>query len=255
MNNADKSETRPGLGVSHRSWTQARDALRTHFASFIPVQVVTLTPQMCVRAREDEEFRRIIENARIVIADGISVVWGENRLTGNKPDRIPGTDLATWALAEVDRIAGKLYLLGAKPDVVEKAAREISLDYPRLTLSGFHHGYFTPEEEKNIVTEIAKTGPHLLLVGMGSPRQECFIREHLDDLGCAVAMGVGGSFDIWSGTVRRAPEFFRKTGMEWLYRTVSQPGDRLKRIPTLLRFVRMVLNDGAAPATDEQRSP
>jgi len=231
---------KPGLGVSHDTWDKARDALRLHLASFIPAQVVTLTPEMCVRAHDDPEFRRIIDNAAVVVADGVGVVWGHGRLTSKRPEKIPGIDLAAWALEEVDRIAERVYLLGARPEVVEKAAESIGANHPRLSVAGWRDGYFAPEDEKEVVSAIASTSPHLLLVGMGSPKQEMFIARYLTDLRCAVAMGVGGSFDVWEGGVRRAPAIFRKTGTEWVYRVLTQPGARMRRLPILLRFISIV---------------
>ena len=239
-----------GLGVTHPTWQQAKDALRIHLASFIPAQVVTLTPEMCVRARDNEDFGRIIADAAIVVCDGVGVAWGENRLTGERPEKIPGIDLADWALEEVDRIAGRVFLLGATDETVKVAVEKIENEYPRLKVAGFHDGYFDESEKEGIVKAIAEANPHLVLVGMGSPKQEIFISCHLNDLRCGIAMGIGGSFDVWSGNTRRAPGFFRATGTEWLYRTISQPGARLRRLPVLLRFIGMVLNESGARLRD-----
>lgn len=235
-----------GLGITHPTWQQAKDALRLHIASFIPAQVVTLTPEMCVRARDNEDFGHIITEAAIVICDGVGVAWGESRLTGERPEKIPGIDLAEWALEETDRIAGRVFLLGATDETVRMTAGKIENEYPRLKVGGFHDGYFDQSDEEEIVKAVAEVNPHLLLVGMGSPKQEIFISSHLNDLRCGIAMGIGGSFDVWSGNVRRAPGFFRATGTEWLYRTLSQPGARLGRLPVLLRFIGMVLNESGA---------
>jgi len=234
-----------GLGVTHTTRQKARDAIRTHFASFVPAQVVTLTPEMCVRAVDDPEFRSIIESAQIVVADGVGVRWGEGRLSGLKPEKIPGIELAKWALEEVDRIAGRVYLLGSRPDVVAKTAEQLSLACPRLTVTGYRDGYFNDVEESDVVLSIASANPHLVLVGMGSPRQEIFINNNLINLNCGIAIGVGGTFDIMSGSIRRAPAFFRSTGTEWLYRTVTQPGERLARLPELFRFINLVLKKKA----------
>jgi N-acetylglucosaminyldiphosphoundecaprenol N-acetyl-beta-D-mannosaminyltransferase len=238
-----------GLGITHYTREGAREALRQHFASFIPLQVVTLTPEMCVRANGDPEFDSIIRNAGMVVADGIGVVWGESRLSGRRPDKIPGIELATWALEEVDRLAGRVYLLGARPEVVGKTAKRLSGDFPRLALAGFHDGYFAEKDENSIVGAISETQSHLVLVGMGSPKQEMFIARHLSELKCAVAMGIGGSFDVWSGHVRRAPALFRATHTEWLYRIFTQPGERLKRVPALFRFIGQILFPGHSDRT------
>jgi N-acetylglucosaminyldiphosphoundecaprenol N-acetyl-beta-D-mannosaminyltransferase len=230
-----------GLGVNIETWKEAKDALRVHIASLIPAQVITLTPEMCVRSAENPDFRKIIKEAEFVVADGVGVVWGQKHLTSNTVEKIPGIDLASWALEDVDRIAGKVYLIGSKPDVVEKAAVYVSTNYPRLKVAGFSHGYFSDEEESAVVEKASVTKSNLILVGMGSPKQEIFIASNLDKFHCGIAIGIGGSFDVWSGSAKRAPEIFRKTSTEWLYRTFTQPSDRLKRIPILWKFVVKVL--------------
>jgi N-acetylglucosaminyldiphosphoundecaprenol N-acetyl-beta-D-mannosaminyltransferase len=230
-----------GLGVTHVSWADVKAAIKSHLDSFAPVQVVTLTPEMCVRASRDESFQGLISAAGIVVADGVGVVWGEGRLTGRRPEKIPGIDLAAWTLDEVARIGGRIYLLGSKPEVAQKASEKLSQDHPGLSIAGWHHGYFESTDEPEIVRAIASTKPHLLLVGMGSPKQEEFIARNLQALGCVVAIGVGGAFDVWSGSIKRAPAFFRETGTEWLYRTLTQPRARMARVGHLLRFVVMVL--------------
>lgn len=242
MSPIDPTIERTGLGVTHRTWSDAKAAILTSIESSAPSQVVTLTPEMCVRADSDPVFSDIIRNAAIVVADGIGIVWGETKLTGKHVDKIPGIDLASWAIGEIDKIGGKIYLLGSKPDVVEKAVDFIKEKYPGIESIGFHDGYFKSGDEGNVVSEIATFAPHLLLVGMGSPRQENFIAKNLVDLNCSVAIGVGGSFDVWSGKIKRAPSIFRKTGTEWLFRTITQPSSRIGRIPLLWKFTGLVLS-------------
>ncbi|MCX6645836.1 MAG: WecB/TagA/CpsF family glycosyltransferase [bacterium] len=230
-----------GLGVTHHLWKDAQTAILECFVSRTQCQVITLTPEMCVRAESDKEFSNIIKNAAIVVADGVGVVWGESKLTGKRVDKIPGIDLASWTIEEVEKIRGRIYLLGSKRDVVEKGADFIGKKYPDLASIGYRDGYFRDDEEALVVNEIASLEPHLLLVGMGSPKQDYFIANNITKLKCNVAIGVGGSFDIWSGTVKRAPTFFRKTGTEWLYRTLAQPTSRIGRIPELWKFTGLVL--------------
>ncbi len=230
----------PGLGVTHHLWSDAKSAILDHIGTFTPVHLITITPEMCLRAHRDEKFAGIISNAGIVVPDGVGVVWGETRLTGKKVEKIPGIDLASWAIDEVIGMNGRIFLLGSIPDVVEKAAGEIKNKYPGFDSIKWRDGYFDTAESNRVVDEIAAHEPHILLVGMGSPRQEEFIAHNLNRLNCAVAIGVGGSFDIWSGLLKRAPELFQATGTEWLYRTFTQPSARLKRIPELWRFTGLV---------------
>lgn len=229
-----------GLGVTHYTWSDAKSTILGALELCTPSQVITLTPEMCVRAESDSDFSEIISRASIVVADGVGVAWGESKLSGRSVEKIPGIDLASWAIGAIEKIGGRLFLLGAKPDVIEKTAAAIERDYPGIASIGLRDGYFVPEEEDQVVSEIANANPHLLLVGMGSPKQEFFISKYLSRLNCCIAIGVGGSFDVWSGTVKRAPEFYRKTGTEWLYRTVTQPSTRIGRIPKLWKFTGIV---------------
>jgi N-acetylglucosaminyldiphosphoundecaprenol N-acetyl-beta-D-mannosaminyltransferase len=241
VNGKDSIFSTLSLGVKNPTWDSAKDAIRSNLNLFKPTQVVTLTPEMCLLADRDPEFRDIIKNANVVVADGVGVVWGEGHLTGKKPEKIPGIDLATWAIEETSKINGRVFLLGAKEEIVKSAVENLINKFPGLNISGWHNGYFESADENKIADEIAIVQPHLLLVGMGSPRQEFFITHHLHDLNCAVAIGVGGSFDVWSGAVKRAPEFFRITGTEWLYRTFLQPRARFHRLGQLWMFVLSVL--------------
>ena len=238
-----EKKPKASLGVTHYTWDEVIHDILFHFSSFTPVHVITLTPEMTVRSWDDANFRSIVGGAKIVVADGVGVQWGESKLTGRVPDKIPGVDLSERALEELDKIAGRLYLLGGRPNVVEEASRRLSNRFPKITLAGFHDGYFPESEEAEIVKNIAETRPHLLLVGMGSPKQEIFISKHLSNLNCAVAIGIGGSLDIFSGHLKRAPAFFRITCTEWLWRIISQPGDRLKRLPILWRFFFLILTN------------
>ncbi len=230
-----------GLGVTHYTWSEAKTSLSERLTGDRPTQVVTLTPEMCVRASREPDFMEVIFHAGIVVADGVGVTWGEGRLTGRKPEKIPGIEFGEWALAEVARIKGSVFLLGSKADVVEKTSEELPVKFPGLSVAGFRDGYFEQGDVGEVVKQVADTCPDLLLVGMGSPRQEFFIADNLGKLDCRVAIGIGGSFDVWSGHVQRAPDIFQKTGTEWLYRTTTQPGQRMGRVPMLWQFVRMVL--------------
>jgi len=241
MASEGKNLPRKGLGVTHYRWVDAKADLFNHIANFDGIQVVTLTPEMCVRAHEDDEFREIILNAAMVVADGVGVVWGQGRLTGRVPEKIPGIELAGAACDYLAMTKGRCFLLGGKPEVVKEAAGKLMILYPSIMVSGWQDGYFDASQEDEIVEKIASHKPHLVLVGTGSPKQEIFISNNLDKLNCAAAIGVGGSFDVWSGKVRRAPQAFRKTGLEWLYRTSTQPTSRAGRLRDLMRFTGMVL--------------
>ena len=124
--------------------------------------------------------------------------------------------------------------------MAELAAVKMQEKYPGLVIAGSHHGYFKPEEEDAIVEEINRSGAEFLCVALGSPKQEEFVARHRDRLKVKAAIGVGGSLDVWAGTLKRAPEFYQKHGLEWLYRFVQEPA-RYKRMAALPAFMCKVM--------------
>ncbi|TBH21393.1 WecB/TagA/CpsF family glycosyltransferase [Thermus thermamylovorans] len=197
-------------------------------------QVVTLNPEIAVRAQEDGALKRAILEAELVTPDGVGILWAARRLLGVElKERVTGVDLT---LALFGRFPGiRVYLLGGKPGVAERAA----LEARRLgaEVVGCHHGYF--REEGPVVTDIQGKRPDLLLVGMGE-RQEVFIHRHKAHLGAKVAMGVGGTLDVLAGEAQRPPLWARRLGVEWLLRVGLDP-KRWRRAPRLFRFAYTVL--------------
>lgn len=204
--------------------------------------VVTANPELVMEARRNPEFAEALRRADLVLPDGIGIVWAARLLGRSVPERVPGIEL-TEALLETAADRGyKVFLLGAAPGVADEAAASARRRYPALRVVGTHHGYFSAEEEPSVVQRITDAAPDLLLVALGAPRQELFIARHRRRWNVPVAMGVGGTFDVWAGRARRAPAWIRAVGLEWLYRLLREPR-RLKRAPALPRFAALVLLD------------
>lgn len=201
--------------------------------------VVTLNGEMAARAFKDEDFLEIVRHADLVVADGVGIVWGARMLGTRIENRIPGIEFSSALLDLAERKGFHVYFVGAKPDIVERASRNMKTRFPALQLAGSHSGYFDAEEETRMVEDIRDKQIDLLLVGMGGGIQEKWIWQHRD-LGIPITIGVGGTFDVWSGLVRRAPRFVQKTGTEWLYRLVVQPS-RITRVGSILYFMVHVL--------------
>ena len=213
-------------------------------ASFMAVDqchlVVTANPETVMKAGEDRELMAILQEAQLVVADGIGIVWAARCLGTPLPGRVPGVELAEALVAQRGY---RVYLLGGAPGVAAEAARCLERKYPGLVIAGVQHGYFSREEEEGVVAAVAAARPHLLLVGLGMPKQEKWIYRHRQRLGAAVAIGVGGSLDVFAGKVCRAPDWMCRRGLEWLYRLLSQP-QRFFRMLALPRFVLKVLAQG-----------
>lgn len=205
-------------------------------------QVVTLNPEMVLTARQDQAFAAIITNADLVVPDGVGVFWASRVLGNPLPETVPGIDLVQHLLAVGEQHLGRplrVYLLGSQPGVAETAAQQIKVQYPGSSIVGFQHGYFPLAASDEIIAEINAARADLLLVGLGSPRQERWIAEHRNFLQPPVAIGVGGVFDVLAGHVQRAPLWVRRLRLEWLWRALQEPA-RFRRLLGLPKFVIMV---------------
>ncbi|MQS75889.1 WecB/TagA/CpsF family glycosyltransferase [Lactobacillus halodurans] len=198
--------------------------------------IVTPNPEIVLSARKDANFSKIINNADYVIPDGIGIIKGAKTLGTPMHERITGFDTLKYLIEAANRKLLKVYILGSKPEVIEATANKIKKDYPQIDLVGYHDGYFKDEGE--IAQEIITKKPNLVLVALGSPKQEIFINKYKDQLN-AVWIGVGGSFDVFSGTKKRAPKIMQKLNLEWFYRLVKEP-TRFGRMLAIPKYLNMI---------------
>ena len=201
-----------------------------------PAHVVTANAEIIYQAWRDQQLAHLIHQADLITADGSGVIWAGKKLNTPFPERVTGVDLTQRLLNLAAQKGWKIYFLGAKPEVVEKAFLRVLSRFPKLEICGYQHGYFSKQEIDQVVTNIHMVKPQLLFVALGAPRQEYFIRENLARMGVPVAVGVGGTFDVLAGTVSRAPHWMQKGGLEWLYRLWKEPR-RFWRMLALPRFV------------------
>jgi N-acetylglucosaminyldiphosphoundecaprenol N-acetyl-beta-D-mannosaminyltransferase len=199
-------------------------------ASGQPHQLVTVNPEFVVAAQSDDEFRNIINHAALALPDGVGLLFAARFLkTIPLPERVPGSDLVV-RLAELSHRRGyRIYFLGAGAGVAQKAVENLKKIYPNMQVAGCYAGSPDPEEDEALIRRISPTGPDILLVAYGAPKQDKWIARNLDRLQIPVCLGVGGSFDFLAGTARRAPLWIQKLGLEWLHRLALQPW-RWKRI-------------------------
>ncbi len=203
-------------------------------------QVVTLNAEIIYQTKKEEELQSIINQANLVTADGIGTVWGARTLGYPQKERVSGIDLL-YELCTTGATRGwKIYLLGAAPGVAEKAGQKLEQNYPGLKVCGNWHGYFSLEDENEIIADINSKSPDILFVALGAPKQEYWIDQKRDTLKVPVCVGVGGSFDVIAGVKKRAPRIFIALNLEWLYRLLIEPS-RWKRQLALPAFVLAVL--------------
>jgi len=196
--------------------------------------VVTANPEIIMLAQKDRLFKTLLDQASLVTADGVGLIIAGKMLGNPLPQRVTGIDLTT-RLFEVGSVKGlRFYFLGAAPGIAETAARNLTVKYPGLRVAGVHHGYF--KDSRPVVEAIKEAKPHVLLVALGMGKQEKWVWEYREALGVPVAIGVGGSFDVFAGKVQRAPLWMQRWGLEWLYRLLKEPW-RYKRMLVLPRFL------------------
>lgn len=210
----------------------------SRFTQHVVVNVAKL-----VHMQTDTELADSVKSCDIVNIDGMGVVWGARFCGHQVPERVAGVDLFHQLLVLSNRNAYPVYLLGATAEVVEKTAEMVQLQNPGIKIAGFHHGYFW-DDEQAVVDAIRASGARLLFVAITSPKKENFINQWRDQLGVDFVMGVGGTFDVVAGKVRRAPLWMQNAGLEWFYRVMQEPGRMRQRyLHTNSQFAWLLLKE------------
>ena len=198
-----------------------------------------------VAMQEDAQLMQSVNEADLINADGQAVVWASKVLSKPLKERVAGIDLMS-NLVEMAHIKGyKIFFLGAKQEVLKKVVQNYSQQYSNNIIAGYRNGYFSREDEKDIAQQIADSGAQILFVAISSPTKENFLFKHRQVLSTVnFVMGVGGSFDVVSGLVKRAPKWMQNTGLEWLYRLVQEPQRMWKRyLLGNTKFVLLVIKE------------
>lgn len=203
--------------------------------------IATPNPEITAAAWRSPALLAALANADLCVADGVGMLLASRVLAGPLSARVPGIELLEGAIAACARNGWPVYFLGGKPGVAARAAANAIARWPGLPVAGAAHGYFTAAEAPEVVRVIAEAQPRLLAVGMGHPRQELWLAQHTQDLSGTLAIACGGSLDVLSGAVTRAPTWVRRANLEWLYRILASPRTRLARSGALLAFAGRVL--------------
>jgi N-acetylglucosaminyldiphosphoundecaprenol N-acetyl-beta-D-mannosaminyltransferase len=205
-----------------------------------PHIVVTADSSGLVAATRDPEFKEILLNADLVTPDSIGIVWGARRAGQPVPERVSGVDIADELCKRSAERGYRIYFLGAAPGVAELAAERMRLRHPGCNIVGVRHGFFPSDSDELVAREVAESKPDVLLVAMGIPRQEKFIARTRHIIRAPVAMGVGGSFDVFSGRAKRAPRVVQRLHLEWMWRLILKPS-KFAKAKSLPVFVWLVL--------------
>jgi N-acetylglucosaminyldiphosphoundecaprenol N-acetyl-beta-D-mannosaminyltransferase len=228
-------EDMPQVVARCLSWT--REPRRSHI-------LVTANASHLCMMRRDAMLRDACVAADLTVADGMSVVWALSLLGRPVPGRVAGIDLMTALLASASTEGLRVYLLGGRQDVLDALVAQCGHRYPGMVIAGARNGYFTADEHEAIVDEIRDSAPDLLFVGMPSPFKEVFCQTYRERLNVPIIIGVGGSFDVLAGFIRRAPGTVQKLGLEWAWRLGAEPRRLWKRyLTTNAEFISLVLRE------------
>ena len=196
--------------------------------------VVTPNPEIVMICRENPEAMEAVQQADLVLPDGIGVVYGAKILGTPLKGKLPGIDFVTALMAELAKTGGRVFLLGSKPGVAELAAENLVSRFPGLQVCGTMDGYF--KDDAPVIEAVNAAAPDLLFVCLGAPKQELWMRRNAPKLNVGLMAGLGGSLDVFAGTVKRAPVIFQKLGLEWFYRLLKEP-KRIGRMMNLPKFL------------------
>ncbi len=229
-----------GIPVDSITMSETVEKIRAFIEEDSVHTIYTPNAEIIMVARRDPQLRSILTNADMLTADGAGVVLASKILGRSVPEKVSGVDLIREVFKAYAPKGLRCFLFGSKPGVAEEAAVKIIDDYPGIVIAGCRNGYFTADEDEEIVNTINAANADILLVALGAPKQEKWISDHKDKLNVKVCIGVGGAIDVISGRVKLAPDFFRRNGLEWLYRLYKEPW-RARRMLSLPRFMIRVI--------------
>jgi N-acetylglucosaminyldiphosphoundecaprenol N-acetyl-beta-D-mannosaminyltransferase len=221
-----------------------------------PARLGAINAAKLMSMEKDPVLAHAVSDCEMILADGVGVVWAALLLAGIRMRRVPGIDVMEGLVALAARQGYGVYFLGARQEVLSEMIRRLQARFPGLQVAGSHHGYFKREDEPALVASIRESGARILFVGMGTPAKELWIDRNFRATGVHLSMGVGGSFDVFAGHVKRAPGWLQRLGLEWFYRFLQEPRRMWRRyfVVSLRFLVRVVahalrrpfLRDGAA---------
>ncbi len=221
--------TMMGCRIDNLSMDETLVRIEEFIRSGQPHQHVVVNVDKLVKASRDPDLRRIVNDCALVNADGMPVVWASRLLGKPLKERVAGIDLFEALMRRAGEKGWRVFLLGAREEVVSAVADTYRRRYPDLTIAGWRNGYWTNEEEAQVAEQVRASGADLLFVAISSPKKEQFLGHWQGEMKIPFAMGVGGTFDVAIGRVRRAPRWMQRAGLEWFYRFLQEPRRMFRR--------------------------
>ena len=221
--------TMMGCQIDNLSMEETLQTVEGFIQSGKPHQHVVVNVDKLVKAERDAELRRIINECALINVDGMPVVWASRLLGKPLKERVAGVDLFEALMRRSAAKGWRVYLLGAREEVVSEVKRLYEIKYPGLVVAGYRNGYWSEAEEPGVVAQITAARADLLFVAISSPKKEHFLGQYQGQMKIPFAMGVGGTFDVAVGRVKRAPVWMQKSGLEWFYRFLQEPRRMFRR--------------------------
>lgn len=233
-----------GITIDPLTMKETVDAVEQYVLKKHPLHLMGVNADKINQCHEDEKIKKIVNESGIINADGASVVLASKFLGAPVPERVAGIDLMQNLLELSNKKGYSVYFFGAKEEILQDMLKIFEERYPALNVVGYRNGYFSPEDEKHIQEDIKEKKPDFVFVGITSPKKEYIIQSFMDNGINAVFMGVGGSFDVLSGHIKRAPLWMQKLNLEWLYRVANEPKRLFKRyFVGNVTFIKRVLDE------------
>jgi N-acetylglucosaminyldiphosphoundecaprenol N-acetyl-beta-D-mannosaminyltransferase len=227
--------------LDYKVFAGSKSDLFEYLDTFEKVNIISGNPEVLYNGLKDSELFGIFTGrTSVIIPDGVGTVLASKLAGSPVKEKLAGIEVMESIIQRCAEEGQGIYLLGAKEEVVAACAEKLKSKYPGIKIAGWHNGYFDIDSCNDIISDIKEKKPKAIFVAMGSPRQDRFILKYMDQLPCRIFMGVGGSFDVISGNIRRAPKWIINIGMEWLYRVSKEPW-RLKRLSSIPKFLTAVL--------------
>jgi N-acetylglucosaminyldiphosphoundecaprenol N-acetyl-beta-D-mannosaminyltransferase len=218
-----------GCKIDNLSMEETLQKVDDFIKSGRPHQHVVVNVDKLVKASRDPQLRRIINECALINADGMAVVWASRLLGKPLKERVAGVDLFESIMQRAAAKTWRVFLLGAQEEVVSRVKHDYERKYPGLTVAGYRNGYWTQEDEESVARQIEAAQADILFVAISSPKKEQFLNRYQAEMRIPFAMGVGGTFDVAAGKVKRAPKWMQKSGFEWFYRFLQEPRRMFKR--------------------------
>lgn len=228
--------------LKYEIFNQSKSQLLDYIKGSKKINIISGNPEVLYNGLYNEQLLENFTNENsIIIPDGVGTVLASKIVRNPVKEKIAGIEIMDEILKYCTREGKSIYLLGAKEEILRECIVKLKNKYVGIIIAGNHNGYFEINNCTDIIKEIKEKSPYVIFVAMGAPRQEIFISTYMDELPCQVFMGVGGSFDVLAGRVKRAPKWMIDTGLEWLYRVSKEPW-RIKRLTSIPKFLFMVMS-------------